>query len=84
MTTRLAKWGNSLGLRLPKLLTDNLKLEEGSEIELSEQDGSIIISPKNQDLTLDALIQQMKSIDVMDQVEDIQAVGKEQFWKDEG
>lgn len=31
---RLAKWGNSLAIRLPKQLIDDLELKEGDEIEL--------------------------------------------------
>ena len=31
---RVAKWGNSLAVRIPKDVADTLQLHEGSEIEL--------------------------------------------------
>jgi len=60
MTTRLAKWGNSLGLRLPKAIIDQLNLSHGSEIEIVQKDERIIIIPKDRDLTLDELIHDMR------------------------
>ena len=83
MTLRIAKWGNSLGLRLPKRITEGLNLSEGSEIEIIEKEGSLVLSPKHRDLTLEELVNQMSSVDVKDQHEPIKPVGKEQFWLDE-
>ncbi len=31
---RVARWGNSLGIRLPKAVVDALKLVDGDEIEI--------------------------------------------------
>jgi antitoxin MazE len=44
------KWGNSLGVRIPKLCTTNANITEGTEIELEFDNGNIIIKPiqKNQ------------------------------------
>ncbi len=83
MTLRIAKWGNSLGLRLPKRITEGLNLSEGSEIEIIEKEGSLVLLPKHRDLTLEELVNQMSSVDVKDQHEPIKPVGKEQFWLDE-
>ena len=32
---RIAKWGNSLAVRLPKKVVDDLNLSEGDEIEIA-------------------------------------------------
>jgi len=45
MRTRVAKWGNSLALRLPKAVTVSLELDEGTEVELTEREGTIILQP---------------------------------------
>ena len=45
MRTRVAKWGNSLGLRLPKALADSLSLADGVEVELLEQGDAILLRP---------------------------------------
>lgn len=39
------KWGNSLGVRVPKALADQLGLHDGSEIEMVLRGGEIVISP---------------------------------------
>ena len=35
---RISKWGNSLAVRIPKTLVDEMSLTEGDEVELA-QDG---------------------------------------------
>lgn len=39
MKVKIAKWGNSLGVRLPRQFVDQLGLKAGSSVEL-ERDGS--------------------------------------------
>lgn len=46
MTTHVSQWGNSLGIRLPKLLWEKLNLKKGTEVFLYEKDGKIIIEKK--------------------------------------
>ena len=43
MITRIQKWGNSQGVRLPKALLDDLNMSEGKEVEILKQDDIIII-----------------------------------------
>ena len=45
MKARVRKWGNSLGIRIPKVLAQEVALETDSEVDLSTQDGTIVISP---------------------------------------
>ena len=45
MKARVQKWGNSLGIRIPKVLAQEVALDTDSEVDLSTQDGAIIISP---------------------------------------
>lgn len=45
---QVAKWGNSLAVRLPKKLVETLRLKEGDDIELvSGEPGKLIIVPDN-------------------------------------
>jgi len=46
MTTSIKKWGNSLGIRIPKNIADNLGLKDGSSISISEKNGTIILEKK--------------------------------------
>jgi antitoxin MazE len=43
MKTRLVRIGNSQGIRIPKLLIDQAGLS--GEVEISVQDGSLVIKP---------------------------------------
>lgn len=46
MKATIQKWGNSLGVRIPKAMADDLKLQNGSEVELLEDSDKIIIQPR--------------------------------------
>lgn len=41
MTMRIAKWGNSLAVRLPARLVRDLGLKEGDRIDLQPGDGAL-------------------------------------------
>jgi antitoxin MazE len=45
MTTKIQKWGNSLGVRIPKRLADSLLLEEGAAVDFEKVGTKIIITP---------------------------------------
>lgn len=41
--TKLVKWGNSVGVALPKPIRDTFKLEAGDEVELVDKEKYVII-----------------------------------------
>jgi len=41
--TKLVKWGNSVGVTLPKPLRDTLNLDAGDEVELIDKEDHILI-----------------------------------------
>lgn len=45
MTSKIKMWGNSLGVRIPKHVSEELDLEEGSDVQVSFKGGVIIIKP---------------------------------------
>lgn len=47
---QIKKWGNSLGVRIPKAIAKKVGLEEGSEIDFDIEDDKIIITRKSQKL----------------------------------
>lgn len=53
-TTSIQKWGNSLAVRLPASIVKNAHLHTGSVVELSVQEGNIIVKHTGkQKLSLD-------------------------------
>jgi antitoxin MazE len=45
MHVTVQKWGNSLGVRIPKSVTKDTKIEEGTEVDLTIEKGSIVLKP---------------------------------------
>lgn len=57
MRATIQKWGNSLGVRIPKVIAEDLMLENGSEVELFEESDKIIIQPKEKPQLRDLLLE---------------------------
>lgn len=55
----VAKWGNSLALRLPSHLVRSANLKEGTPVEFSTRDGSVVITPVRKKFRLDDLLAEM-------------------------
>jgi antitoxin MazE len=45
MQVQVARWGNSLGVRIPKDIARQARLREGVRVDVEVQGGRIIISP---------------------------------------
>lgn len=55
-TTQVSKWGNSLGVRLPKSVAREVQLGEGDTVQLSVDHGAIVIRPSRRAYSLDELV----------------------------
>lgn len=51
MQTVVQKWGNSLGVRIPSLYVKEFNLKNGTGVEITEEDGKIVIVPAQKELT---------------------------------
>lgn len=56
MVTTIQRWGNSLGVRIPKPFAVRAPLSENSEVDISIQDGRIVVSPTVKEWKLDDLL----------------------------
>lgn len=43
MTATIQKWGNSQGIRLPKIILDSVNMNEGDDVEIIIQSETLII-----------------------------------------
>ncbi len=59
MSAKIQKWGNSLGVRIPKTIIDKTKLDEHSEVEIEHKDGNIIIMPVQKKYSLEQLLKKV-------------------------
>lgn len=60
-TTQLSKWGNSLGLRLPKSVAREAQLDEGDTVDVSVDNGTILIRPARPRYSLDELVNRINA-----------------------
>jgi antitoxin MazE len=56
MKTKIQKWGNSLGVRLPKSIADQKNLKEGVGVSVVIKNDQIVIVPVAEELTLDSML----------------------------
>jgi antitoxin MazE len=43
--TTIQRWGNSLAVRIPKVFAEETYMDEGSPVELSLSEGSLVMRP---------------------------------------
>ena len=49
MVTRIRKWGNSLGVRLPKAAVQASLVRDGAAVEVTVRKGEIVVRPLKTD-----------------------------------
>ena len=80
MQTRVQKWGNSLGVRIPRGLAEQIGLGAGTEVSLSAKDGDLIVKPAQPTrLSLDVLLAGVTAENLHSSVDTGEAVGVEIF-----
>ncbi len=57
MTTRVARWGHSLAVRIPKAFAEQAGLEEGAEVGFALSDGKLILNQVPPAYGLDQLVE---------------------------
>lgn len=78
METRVQRWGNSLALRIPKLLADEAGLKDNSPVQLTLRDKLLVVVPiRKPDISLDALLAQVTTNNLHSEVQTGPAVGGE-------
>ncbi len=80
MQTRVQKWGNSLGVRIPRGLAEKVGLVAGTEVSLSSKDGQLVVTPALPTrLSLDDLLAGVSESNIHSSIDTGSAVGAEIF-----
>ena len=77
MKTKVARWGNSLALRLPKSLSSELGFCEDSLVEFEVCEGTLVVKHVARALTLEELVAGITPENLHAEVEWGQALGAE-------
>jgi len=56
MKATVQKWGNSLAVRIPKNISKDTSVTEGSNIDILVENGNIILSPRKKEYSLKELL----------------------------
>jgi len=78
MITKIQKWGNSLGVRIPKGLARDVQVEEGVSVDVSVEGGRLLIAPlRKKRWDLRGLLRQITPETVHGEVDFGRPVGRE-------
>jgi len=59
MKATIKKWGNSLAIRIPKNITKDTRVSEGSNIDIMVENGNIVLSPRRKEYSLNELLKKI-------------------------
>jgi antitoxin MazE len=77
MQTVVQKWGNSLGIRIPNFYVKEFQLKNGSQVDVVEEEGKLVIKPNK--LTLEFLLSQINDENKHEAIDTGASVGKEEW-----
>ncbi len=74
---KVSMWGNSLGIRLPQAITEQIKLQEGELINISVEGNQIILTPAKPKYNLSELLKNVTPEMQHDELDWGESVGEE-------
>jgi antitoxin MazE len=77
MKTKIQKWGNSLGVRLPKAITDQKSLRDGSGVFVLIKNDQIVIELAEAEMSLESLLSKVTPDNLHGETNWSEARGKE-------
>jgi antitoxin MazE len=76
-TRKIVKWGNSMAVRLPKVVLRDAGLQEGDVLVFGAKNGAIVAKPIKKKPTLKDLLSKISSENVHEEVDWGKPRGKE-------
>jgi antitoxin MazE len=77
MTATIQKWGNSLALRIPRAVAQQIKVSEGESVELKVDADALVIRPARRRYRLADLLRRVTPENVHPETHWSRAVGRE-------
>lgn len=79
MQTKVQKWGNSLGVRIPRSFAAEARVEAGTTVDISVERGSLKIRPVRRRFSLRDLLKKVTSRNLHEEIATGAAVGRESW-----
>ena len=77
MKATIQKWGNSLAIRIPKNITKDSRVSEGSNIDIMVENGKIILSPSPKEYSLKELLKKVTNENIHSEISTGDYIGGE-------
>lgn len=78
MQTKIQRWGNSLGLRIPRSFAEEAGVEAGSEVDLSVRDGDLVVrAAKRRTYRLRELLEKVTAKNLHAEIDTGKPIGRE-------
>ncbi len=78
MQTKIQKWGNSLGLRIPKAFAEEARVEAGSTVDITVEGDELIVRPiRSRAYDLHSLVKEISADNIHESFETGPSVGRE-------
>ena len=78
MQTKIQRWGNSLGLRIPRAIAVDAGVGAGAEVDLSIRNGGLIVKPaRRAKYRLEELVRKISTKNLHGEVDTGAPVGRE-------
>ncbi len=78
MQTKIQKWGNSLGLRIPRAFAEEAQVDAGSPVDRSVENGRLLVRPlRPRQYALSGLLKKVTPRNVYREVATGAPVGRE-------
>lgn len=75
---KIQRWGNSLALRIPRSFAADARVEDGSIVDLSIDDGSLVVRPiRHKKYELRELLRRIEPESIHEEIDTGGPVGKE-------
>jgi len=77
MKATVQKWGNSLAIRIPKNISKDTRVSEGSNVNIMVENGNIILSPTTKEYSLKELLKNITDKNIHSEVSTGNHIGNE-------
>jgi len=78
MISKIRKWGNSLGIRIPKSLAEDVRVAEGTQVDIRVENGRLVIARQTPEcFDLDELLGRVTPENLHEAVDTSPPVGRE-------
>jgi antitoxin MazE len=78
MHVRVRKWGNSLAVRIPKPLAEDVEVKEGTVLNLAVSEGRVVATPvQKKKISLKQLLAKVNKKNLHEEIDSGSPVGRE-------